>query len=112
MQDPDFLTAGGPSIEEILARRISQVTPYPRLDFAIGGTRSDNGIFLPIDEHHFWLDANDPVGAFNDPFAAVDRILENQNINPLEQWETQSRRATALQRVQQNFFIDGTTGFR
>ena len=41
-----FLTAGGPSIEEIIAQRISQNT-YPRLDFAIGGTRSDNGIYLP-----------------------------------------------------------------
>lgn len=105
VQDPNFLTAGGPSIEEVLARRIGQTTPYPRLDFAIGGTRSDNGIFLPIDEHHFWLDANDPVGAFNDPFVAVDRIFGSQNIDPLEQWETQSRRAAVLQRVQQNFSL-------
>ena len=105
VQDPNFLTAGGPSIEEIIAQRISQETPYPRLDFAIGGTRSDNGIYLPHDEHHFWLDANDPVGAFNDPFVAVDRIFASQNIDPIEQWQTQSRRAAVLQRVQQNFSL-------
>ena len=102
-QDPSRLTAGGPSIEQVIAERFGNITPYQRLDFAIGGTRNESGIFLPDEEHHFWYGPSDPVAAFNNPYTALQRIFGISELSPEEQWSINANRAAALQSVLRNF---------
>lgn len=102
-QDPQRLTASGPSIEQVVAQRISQNTPFERLDFAIGGPRSESGILLPSESAYFWYDAEEPVAYFQDPNTALLRIFGDQSIDPNAAYQQSSRRSAVLSQVLSNF---------
>ncbi|MEC7985556.1 MAG: DUF1552 domain-containing protein [Myxococcota bacterium] len=102
-QDPQRLTASGPTIEQVIAERISQNTPFERLDFAIGGPRSEGGILLPSESAYFWYGAEEPVAYFQDPSVALARIFGDQSIDPNVAYEQSSRRSAVLSQVLRNF---------
>jgi hypothetical protein len=103
VQDSNRLSAGGPSIEQVLATRIGDDTPFRRLDFAIGGSTS--GGFRTTDR--FWYGPDDPVVAYNDPFVALARIFGDQTVSPEDAWALRARRSAVLDAVMTNANIAG-----
>lgn len=103
VQDSSRITAGGPSIEQVIASRIGDDTPFPRLDFAIGGATS--GGFRTTDR--FWYGPDDPVVAYNDPFVALARIFGDQSISAEDAWALRARRSAVLDAVMANASIAG-----
>jgi len=87
IQDPNQLSPSGPSIEEVISQTIGVNTPYPRLDFAIGGPRTPSGTFRPTDSAYFWHGINDPVSCFNDPAVAALRIFGDQSLSAADRWD-------------------------
>lgn len=102
-QDSAAISAGGPSIEQVIASRISTETPFPRLDFAIGGSDNGTGFFTPTESSYFWIDAYDPVSYFNDPVLASLRIFGDASVAPADQWAERATRASVLGGVLANF---------
>jgi hypothetical protein len=102
-QDDRLLSPAGPSIEQVIAQRISTDCPYQRLDFAIGGSRTPDGILLPEDERYFWYGPEDPVASFNDPAVAVSRLFGSAGADPADAWEQRAHRTAALRAVMDNF---------
>lgn len=93
------LTAGGPSIEEVISHRIGGSTPFRRLDFIIGGAVR-NGV-TPC--RRFFAGPFDPISGFNDPHAALLRIFGDGTLSEAEQWAIRSRRSGVLDAVLSNF---------
>ena len=111
VQDASALSAGGPSIEQYIASKISTGCPYPRLDFAIGGQATSNGIYSPSESSYFWHGVNDPVAYMNDPLMTLFRIFGDNSISPSEAWAMRARRTSVLDKVMQNFSsMDGRLG--
>ena len=54
-QDERQLSASGPSFEQHIADRFGGDTPFPRLDFAIGGPRTESGILSPSESAYFMV---------------------------------------------------------
>ena len=79
-------SAGGPTIDQVVADRICTTTPYKRLDFAVGGNETANGLVGGAggDGGYFWHGINDPVAALNDPTTALIRIFGDSSITPAE----------------------------
>jgi len=96
VQDETALSPAGPSIEQVIAERISSGTPFQRLDFAIGGSESSDGLYTPSEASYFWHGANDPVTYFNDPLAALLRVFGDSTLTPEEAAAQAARRGTVL----------------
>lgn len=105
VQDDAALSAGGPSIDQYISNLITGDCPYPRLDFAIGGTATANGLYTPSESSYFWHGVNDPVAYMNDPFTTLVRIFGDDSISPSEAWATRARRTSILDKVMQNFSL-------
>ena len=103
VQDDAALSAGGPSIEQYISSLITGDSPYSRLDFAIGGSATANGIYAPSESSYFWHGVNDPVAFMNDPFTTLIRIFGDDSISPAEAWALRARRTSVLDKVMQNF---------
>ena len=105
VQDANALSAGGPTIDQVVADRICTTTPYKRLDFAVGGNETANGLVGGAggDGGYFWHGINDPVAAFNDPTTALIRIFGDSSITPAEAWAIRSRRSSVLDNVMRGF---------
>jgi hypothetical protein len=102
-QNPEALSPGGPSVEQVISQRIAGGTPYGRLDFAVGGPERASGSFTPYEGSYFWYDARDPVAHFNDPFAALLRLFGDANVSPADAWAARARRSSVLDGVLQSF---------
>jgi len=98
-QDEQKLTASGPSFEQYIADHIGTNTPFPRLDFAIGGPRTDSGILLPSESAYFWYGAEDPVAYFQDPTVAIERIFADPLADPQQLYAQSSKRSAVLSQV-------------
>ena len=105
VQDASNLSAGGPTIDQVIAERICTTTPYQRLDFAVGSNETANGLIggASGDGGYFWHGINDPVAAFNDPTSALLRIFGDSNISEAEAWAIRSRRSSVLDKVMRGF---------
>jgi hypothetical protein len=101
-QDSSNIAAGGPSIEQLIAERLSSDTPFPRIDLAVGGA-SSNGVYQPSEGSYFWYGANDPVSFYNDPLVALIRIFGDQTMSPADAWALRARRAAVLGAVMEGF---------
>ncbi|MCB9527524.1 MAG: DUF1552 domain-containing protein [Myxococcales bacterium] len=102
-QVDDDITAGGPSIEQVVADHIGGATPFRRLDFAVGGHQTSNGLLTPREGAFFWHGPRDPVAAFNNPLAALLRVFGDGQLSPADAWAQRARRASVLDGVLQNF---------
>ena len=102
-QDEARLSPAGPSIEQVVARRISTDTPFPRLDFAVGGTETANGVFTPREGAFYWNGPFDPVAVFNSPVHALLRIFGDADRSPADRWAERARRASVLDGVLRSF---------
>ena len=98
-QDERRLSASGPSFEQHIAERFGGDTPFPRLDFAIGGPRTESGILSPSESAYFWYGAEDPVSYFQDPLVAIERIFSDPLADPNEVYARQSTRSAVLSQV-------------
>jgi hypothetical protein len=101
-QDEQKLTASGPSFEQLIADHIGTDTPYPRLDFAIGGPRTESGILLPSESAYFWYGAEDPVSYFQDPLVAISRIFSDPLADPNMLYAQSSTRSAVLTQVRKS----------
>jgi hypothetical protein len=101
-QDSGNITAGGPSIEQWVAERISGGLPFPRIDLCSGGS-SANGIYSPGEAAYFWYGAADPVAFYNDPLVALLRIFGDQSMSPADAWAQRARRSAVLDGVAEAF---------
>ena len=103
VQDSAALSAGGPSIEQAIANFIGTDTPFPRLDFAVGGRMTPSGIHTPSESSYFWHGINDPVAYMNDPEMTLLRIFGDNTITPSEAWAIRAKRTSVLDKVMENF---------
>jgi len=103
IQDPNQLSPSGPSVEQLISDNICQDTPFPRLDFAIGGPKTANGTFRPTASAYFWHGPNDPVACFNDPLTAALRIFGDQDISAADRWALRAEQSNVLDGVLQQF---------
>jgi hypothetical protein len=103
IQNPNQLTPSGPSFEQVISEQISLNTPYPRLDFAVGGPKTPSGTFRPSSSAYFWHQANDPVTCFNDPVTAALRIFGDQSLSTADRWAIRSEQSNVLDGVLQQF---------
>lgn len=101
-QDEQKLSASGPSFEQLIAEQFGNDTPFPRLDFAIGGPRTESGILSPSESAYFWYGAEDPVSYFQDPRIAIERIFSDPLADPNELYAQQSKRSAVLSQVQKS----------
>lgn len=95
-QTPEDLTAGGPSVEQVIADAIGGDTPYRRLDFAVGGSQAADGVITPREGSFFWHAPREPVSAFNDPLKAVIRLFGGGDLSPEEARARRARRSSIL----------------
>ena len=96
VQDTARLTAGGPSIEQVVAERIAADTPFGRIDLAIGGGGDSAGFYT---SDRFYVGPSDPIVSINDPFVALSRIFGDGAISPADAWALRARRASVLDAV-------------
>jgi hypothetical protein len=101
-QDAARITAGGPTVDQLLATRLSADTPFPRLDFAVGGA-SAAGVYQPTEGAFFFYGPGDPVAYFNDPSVALLRIFGDQTLSPADAWAQRARRSAVLDGVLRGF---------
>lgn len=102
-QDILQLSPQGPSFEEVIANRISTQCPFKRLDFAVGGAQTSDGILSPTESAYFWHGPNDPICAFNDPLTAVYRVFGDMSMTPTERWIQRSQRSSVLNSLLRDF---------
>lgn len=102
-QVADDITAGGPSIEQVVADRIGGGAPFRRLDFAVGGNQTSTGLLTPREGAFFWVGPRDPVSSFNNPLAALIRVFGDGQLSPEDAWALRARRASVLDGVLANF---------
>ncbi len=86
------LSAGGPSIEQVIADRIGGDAAFPRLDFTVGGPETSDGILTLGEGSTMWHGVHDPV-------AAMLRIFGDQSLSPADAWALRARRASVLDGV-------------
>ncbi len=67
-QQVDNGAAGGPSIDQVIADRVGDTSPYRSVDFGVGG--SEVGEYQML-----WNGASDPVTLEGDPLLAFDRLF-------------------------------------
>ncbi len=103
VQDSSAITSGGPSIEQVIASRISNSTPFQRLDFTIGGSNTGSGFVTPTEGSYFWVDRSDPVSYFNDPVISTLRIFGDNSVPAADRWAERARRSSVLAAVRDNF---------
>lgn len=101
-QDADRVTAGAASLDQVIARRIGLETPFPRLDFAIGGVGAA-GILRATEGAYFWYGPADPVTFYCDPTVALLRIFGDASRSPADVWAERSRRSSVLDGVLRGF---------
>lgn len=94
------LTAGGPSVDQVIADRISTSTPFRRLDFGIGGGTSGGGL---VRSHYLFHGAADPVAMTNDPNRMFSTLFADASLSAADLAALRSRRGTVLDAVQQSF---------
>lgn len=99
VQDSARLSAAGPTIDQVIAERISGDTPFGRLDFMVGGSSADGF----ITGGRFWVDRDDPVVAFNEPEIASLRIFGDTSISEADAWALRARRSSVLDAVLDTF---------
>jgi hypothetical protein len=95
-QDAERVTAGGPDIVQILSERIGSDSPFPRLDFAVGGTRSLAGL---LRGEFLFRALGEPIDMFANPSVAVARIFGDQQLSADEAFALRARRASVLDAV-------------
>ncbi len=109
-QEAASITAGGASVEQRVAERISADCPFPRIDLCAGGS-SRNGVFTPTDGV-FWYGPADPVACYNDPLVALLRIFGDATVRPEDAWALRARRGAVLAGVMDGFeALRGRVGF-
>lgn len=102
-QDNSRLSPAGPSIEQVVAETLAGQTPFPRLDFAVGGQQNNNGLLNANEGQFFWYGPRDPVAAYNNPNAALLRLFGDNNVPPEDAWAQRARRSSVLNGVLDNF---------
>jgi len=102
VQDPARVTAGAASIDQVIANRIGGETPFPRLDFAVGGVGAA-GVLRAAEGAYFWYGAADPVNYYCDPKVALLRIFGDASRSPADLWAERARRTQVLDGVRQGF---------
>lgn len=101
-QDSSAIAAGGPTIEQLIAERIQNGQPFPRIDLCSGGS-SGNGVYSPGESAFFWYGASDPVAFYNDPLVALLRIFGDQSLSAADAWALRARRSAVLDGVAEAF---------
>jgi len=99
-QAASVLQAGGPSIEQVIAERISTSTPFSRLDFGIGGGTSGGGLAT---QRIMALAAGEPVTVTNDPDRAFASLFGGQSLSAAELEALRARRGSVLDAVMESF---------
>jgi hypothetical protein len=99
-QSAAVLTAGGPSIEQVIAERISFDKPYSRLDFGVGGGTSGGGL---VSSPKMFAGAGDAVSVTNDPDRIFASLFAGQALSPAELAALRARRASVLDGVLESF---------
>ncbi len=102
-QTPTRLSAAGPSIEQVIGERMVSQSPFPRLDFAIGGQQTGSGLVTPNEGSFFWTGPHDPMAYFNDPLRTLLRVFGDNTVDPNDAWALQARRSVVLDGVLDNF---------
>ena len=102
IQDSSALSAAGPTIDQVLAERLSLTNPFQRLDFSVGGSATANGVITTVDGL-MWHGVNDPVASFNSPETALLRIFGDNTISPEDAWAQRAHRAAVLDKVMRGF---------
>ena len=100
-QEASAITAGGASVEQLVAERIGADCPFPRIDLCAGGS-SRNGVYAPS-ESWFFHGPGDPVAFYNDPLVALLRIFGDQSVRPEDAWALRARRGAVLAGVMDGF---------
>jgi len=97
-QDPNasVLTAGGPSIEQVVAERIGGDTAFPRVDLGIGGGTGGSGL---VTARELYYGAGDPVDVINNPDLAAERMFGDASLTLEELAAQAERRASVLDEV-------------
>ncbi|MBL4683735.1 MAG: DUF1552 domain-containing protein [Nannocystaceae bacterium] len=72
----EFVAAGGPSVDQVIAQRMGAPTPYASLGFTIGGSTD-----LAIDGA-FYTDRDEWLGMEADPRAAFERLFADLDAPP------------------------------
>jgi len=99
-QTASVLQPGGPSLEQVLADRISTTTPFSRLDFGIGGGTSGGGL---SSQSVFAHGAGLPVTTTNDPDRAFASLFGGATLSQEELQALRARRGSVLDAVKQSF---------
>jgi hypothetical protein len=94
------LTAGGPSIEQVIADRISADRPYRRLDAGIGGGTAGGGLATSDHFHHA---AGEAVAVTNDPDRLFASLFAGQALSADELAALRVRRGSVLDGVLDSF---------
>lgn len=89
--------ANGPSLDQFLATRLGASTPWPTINFGIGG--ADVG-----ENQMLFAGVDDPVDLEPDPVAAFDRFFSNiDQPEPTTLQRLRTRRSSVLDTVNENF---------
>lgn len=89
-------SAGGPSLDQVIAGRLAGRTAYPSLEFGCNASSMIGNTFL-------WRGVDEPVWAENDPNAMFDRLFGELVVaSPAEIERTRVRRASVLDAVKAN----------
>lgn len=99
-QSAAVLQAGGPSIDHVIAQRISASQPYSRLDFGIGGGTAGSGL---LSANQYWQGAGDPAVFTTDPSKMFSRLFGATETSEEEVNRLRARRASVLDAVQAQF---------
>ena len=99
-QNAAVLSAGGPSVEQVIADRISTTTPFRRLDFGVGGGTSGGGL---VTSSFLFHAAGDPVALTNDPNRMFATLFADATLSDQEIAAQRLRRGTVLDAVNQSF---------
>lgn len=99
-QGASVLTAGGPSIEQVIAERISTDTSYARVDLGIGGGTGGSGL---VTAREMFYGAADPVDVINNPELAQARLFGDASLSAEEIEALSERRASVLDGVLDEF---------
>jgi len=100
-QDESALSAAGPSIEQVVAERVGGGVPFPRLDFAVGGSETADGFLTQYEGAYHWAGPYAPISYMNDPATALIRVFGDQTLSPEEIASQRDRREAVLGSVLQ-----------
>lgn len=90
--------AAGASIEQVIAQRVGDGTPYRSVDFSIGNR--DLGMY----NQAFYAGVDDPIEPEDDPHAAFDRLFSDLDVeDPTALQRLRAQRGSVLDAVGESF---------